>query len=466
MTDLLNTVKCSIHHGEKENYIDIEKTTFQLYCTICKTQGISPPHKNLIFYSPSPEGKICYKHETDLALFYCEDCAQFICKTCFAKDHRFHSCSTPELIIDSIQKNIQSIYTQLLDLKTQIDKSGESVDKMNTYYNNKKLSFQANLDGVNNRITKALNDKALEFSNEIESFFNGVDQEVETSVQKLDNNKKQVINMIEEYSQFQKDISQLNGDVEVCNYKKEKDSVIEENKKFVEGIQSFLKENLEKTKQKVINEEDSFNTKCALFKTNIANYEESVTNTILSGIPNICMRVRRFRRYTNAKSKYFKTDSLCLLTSSSINLAGFAFCGLVQELNSPGTTCKIALKIYELSNVQTFNPNMKPLTSIEVDLPVITNVVDPVYQFYLKNSVTISKEKLYYIILTNLSDLTFVNTWTGAVGKEIEDHINQHSVICNNSSVKFNFLNAFGVESDFNEFSEGIISDIIFSEID
>jgi hypothetical protein len=333
---------------------------------------------------------------------------------------------------------------------------------MNTYYNNKKLSFQANLDGVNNRITKALNDKALEFSNEIESFFNGVDQEVETSVQKLDNNKKQVINMIEEYSQFQKDISQLDGDVEVCNYKKEKDSVIEENSKFVEGIQSFLKENLEKTKQKVINEEDSFNTKCALFKTNIANYEESVTNTILSGIPNICMRVRRFRRYTNAKSKYFKTDSLCLLTSNSINLAGFAFCGLVQELNSPGTTCKIELKIYELNNVQTFNPNMKPLTSIEIDVPVITNVVDPVYQFYLKNSVTISKEKLYYIILTNLSDLTFVNTWTGAVGKEIEDHINQHSVIYNNSSVKFKFLNTFRVENDFNEFSEGIISDIIF----
>ena len=66
----------------------------------------------------------------------------------------------------------------------------------------------------------------------------------------------------------------------------------------------------------------------------------------------------------------------------------------------------------------------------------------------------------------NLSNMTFVNTWTGAVDKEIEEHINQHSVICNNSNVKFNFLSTFGVESDFNEFSEGIISDIIFSQID
>ena len=62
--------------------------------------------------------------------------------------------------------------------------------------------------------------------------------------------------------------------------------------------------------------------------------------------------------------------------------------------------------------------------------------------------------------------MTFVNTWSGNVGLELDDHVNQHSVICNNSNVKFNFLSAFGVESDFNEFSEGIISDVIYSLIE
>ena len=42
-------------------------------------------------------------------------------------------------------------------------------------------------------------------------------------------------------------------------------------------------------------------------------------------------------------------------------------------------TYKIALKIYELSNVQMFNPNIKSLTNIEVDVLVITNIVDPIY---------------------------------------------------------------------------------------
>ena len=73
---------------------------------------------------------------------------------------------------------------------------------------------------------------------------------------------------------------------------------------------------------------------------------------------------------------------------------------------------------------------------------------------------------MYFIIIKNLSNLTFVNSWTGNVGKEYDEKMNQSSVISNNSNVKFNFLNAFGVESDFNEFTEGIISDVIFSQID
>ena len=43
-------------------------------------------------------------------------------------------------------------------------------------------------------------------------------------------------------------------------------------------------------------------------KKNISIYENSVINTIVSGIPNVCMRIRRFRRYTTSKSKYFKNN--------------------------------------------------------------------------------------------------------------------------------------------------------------
>ena len=36
-------------------------------------------------------------------------------------------------------------------------------------------NFKSNLESVNQHITKALEDKASEYNNQIESFFNGVD---------------------------------------------------------------------------------------------------------------------------------------------------------------------------------------------------------------------------------------------------------------------------------------------------
>ena len=75
--------------------------------------------------------------------------------------------------------------------------------------------------------TEAVSDKGnlenyTEFKNlcfvQMMLYSDKVKGDVAFGVQKLDNNKKQVVNMIEEYSQFQKDISQLNGDVEVCGW--------------------------------------------------------------------------------------------------------------------------------------------------------------------------------------------------------------------------------------------------------
>ena len=44
---------------------------------------------------------------------------------------------------------------------------------------------------------------------------------------------------------------------------------------------------------------------------------------------------------------------------------------------------------------------------------------------------------------------------------------NESNIVqANNDNIKFTFMNAFGVESDLNEFSGGIISDIIYSPVE
>jgi hypothetical protein len=475
---VFSQIRCSVHHGIKKNYLTLDKKTFQVLCSLCLEEGVTPKRKNLIIVDPNvatldsliskeeENAHHCYKHNDEVSLFYCEDCAQFICKTCFATEHRNHSSSTFDLIIEEIKSKNIKLEESLNELNKKIDESHDTIENLNNFYVTEKENFKTNLNKVKEKLNKALDEKANEYKEQIESFFNGVDNEVELNVQKLEGNRKKAERMLEEFTKMKNEVDLINDDKKICLYKKEKDNTILDNKQFLSDIENFLREQLNKTKEKVINEEDSFKIKCENLKKNISIYENSVINTIISGIPNICMRIRRFRKFSNSKSKYFKTDSLCMLCSNSINLAGFALCGLIHEHNQPLITYKINLKIFELDNVQKFDNNSKEILSIDVDIPVITNIVDPVYQFYLKNSVTISKNKLYFIIIKNLSNMTFVNTWSGNVGKELDDNINQHSIISNNSNVKFNFLSAFGVESDFNEFSEGIISDIIYSQIE
>ena len=106
----LSRIRCSIHHGMKPNYLTIDKKTFQVLCSLCLEEGVTPKRKNLILIDPNlanintiienDEDKAhhCYKHNDEVSLFYCEDCAEFLCKTCFATEHRNHSSSTFDLL--------------------------------------------------------------------------------------------------------------------------------------------------------------------------------------------------------------------------------------------------------------------------------------------------------------------------------------------------------------------------------
>ena len=481
---ILKRVQCSIHHGEKQNYLSMDPKTFQIICTLCEKEGLKSKKKNLIIVAPElsnveesninnnqeneQSNHFCYKHQTEPSLFYCEECAQFICKTCFATEHRNHSSSTFDLISDVIKEKINKLHEDLENLNTTLEKNKNSLEKKSEYFDNKKKTFQQNLDTVNQHISNALNEKSAEYETQIESFFNGVDKEVELNLTKIEIKRKESAKMYEEFKKMEEEISQINDDHKVCLYKKEKDEIIQENNKFLTEIKGFLQDQLSQTKERVEKEEKNFQEKCDNFKKTIDVYESSVLSTLNSGIPNICSRVRRLCRYSYEKSKYFKKDSLCMIVSQNINLTGFALCGLYFEQDQPIKTYKVNLKLYEVDDANNFSNDLKAMLSIDVDIPTITNVVDPVYQFYLLKSYLISKDKFYFIILENLSEDVFINTWSGTIYKDKKNfNMNETNIVyANNENIKFTFMNAFGVESDLNEFSGGIISDVIYSPVE
>ena len=483
---LLKRVRCSIHHGDQPNYLSIDPKTFQVICTLCAKEGLKSKKKNLIIVDPElsneeeskkqrkmsiPEEEdsnhFCFKHNNKPSLFYCEECAQFICKTCFATEHRNHSSSTFDLISDVIKEKVNRLYEDLENLNKALEENNDALEEKNKYFEDKKQNFKLNLENVNLHITKALEDKAKEYNDQIESFFNGVDKEVESNLNTLEIKRKTANKMYEEFQKMQNDIENINDDHKICLYKKEKDETIKENRQFLFDIKNFLQDQLTQTKERVEKEQNNFKEKCDNLKKNIDIYESSVLSTMKSGIPNECSRIRRLCKYTLEKSKYFKTDSLCMTVSQSINLTGFAICGLFHEPKQPIKTYKINLKLYEVSEANDFSKASTEMLSIDVDIPSITNYIDPVYQFYLSNSYLLNKDKFYFIILANLSEEIYINTWSGSIYKDKKSATpnSTNVIISNNDNIKFTFLNAFGIESDFNEFSNGIISDIIYSQV-
>ena len=474
-----DNVYCGLH-GKKS--LSLNSKNFQIFCNACLS-GLNKQDdgtNNLKVMDAETQMVSCYKHASEEALFYCDDCAEFICKSCFATDHRLHSSSTHEFIVKTIKSNLDSTVSQLNLLKKNVEDNIQSMQELNNYFISNKKNFNGYMKDVHEKISKNLESKSKEFTEEIESIFNGIDFEVENSTQRLENNKKKVNKILNEFQSMLKEVESINSEKKVCLFKQEKDQYILENKKFLTDLNYFLKENLEKTKEKSKKEMENFSKKCHKFQRNTSIYENSVINTISSGIPNICMRIRRFKNYFPTNTTMFKTDSVCMLTSHTINLVGFSLCGLLDisaidrltkkeistELKNYNNlkSLKISLKIFELESFDKYDANGSPISSTILELPLICNITDPVFQFYLSNSVTISKDKIYYIIINNLSQNFYIDIWKGKVSTEHD--LIQHSVICNNSCVKFNFLNTFGLESDINEFSGGIISDVIFSHVD
>ena len=115
-------------------------------------------------------------------------------------------------------------------------------------------------------------------------------------------------------------------------------------------------------------------------------YESNIISAMKSGIPNVCSRVRRLCKYSLDKSKYFKTDSLCMIVSQSINLTGFALCYFFHGHEQPIQTYKVNLKLNGINDTNNFCKDSKEILSIDIDKPSITNYIDAVYQFYLNNS--------------------------------------------------------------------------------
>lgn len=91
----IKSVKCKIHN---KNYLKLDEDNFEVVCEKCIEEGKDSQLE--IINDIESEGNIinCYMHTKSKGSFYCDECKEFICKMCFADEHRTHKCHLPEII--------------------------------------------------------------------------------------------------------------------------------------------------------------------------------------------------------------------------------------------------------------------------------------------------------------------------------------------------------------------------------
>ena len=97
----INSVYCKYHN---KAYLKLDQNNFEIVCEKCLEEGnksqldidtnISSENLENIYDSEFN----CYKHNEIKGSFYCDECKEFICKMCFAEEHRKHKCHLPEVI--------------------------------------------------------------------------------------------------------------------------------------------------------------------------------------------------------------------------------------------------------------------------------------------------------------------------------------------------------------------------------
>ena len=115
----INSVTCRNHDRA---FLKFDQNTFEIVCQKCLEEGNKSQleiNNNLSDNNASQNKEEaydsefnCYVHNDIKGSFYCDECKEFICKMCFAEEHRNHKCHLPEIIkkefIEQIDESINS----------------------------------------------------------------------------------------------------------------------------------------------------------------------------------------------------------------------------------------------------------------------------------------------------------------------------------------------------------------------
>lgn len=473
----INNIKCKKHGVD---YLNISKSNFTLVCSKCIDEDITEfdfEFGDSPISKPTIEEFECYTHNKKKASYYCDDCKQFICKLCFADEHRKHKCHLPEHISKEFKEYIDKTIDNVKELKPVLEGSLEEVKQIYTRLKDQKDDTLKIPDTSIQNIAVKNEAQMTVFNQKFESKMNGVDKEIEDDTARHNKIKEKTMKYLQDFEEYNKTIKNEDkklSNMRICQYHKNNLDKFKEVSEFISNSLNFLKNKLQHTISNAKESKTQLLNDIQLLNKSLTMYENCTVSSILTGQANNSVLLRRFLRFVHNDVKYFKITSLIVKVNSPIFLTGLSVCGLYipnkksaepSYANEPGISLDILVSISEENDNQEWN---KLISEKSLLLP-IRDKFDPANIINFVKGVKLNKNKRYLITIENNSNVSYCDLWVGGVKekekkdkekKDDEDYV----IRCHNTNVDFSFSQSKDIQTDFDEFRTGIIEGILFSK--
>ena len=493
----IKQVTCKAHN---KSYLKIDPNNFEVVCEKCIEEGYE---NQLEIIRPSlletEEVFNCYAHNDLKGSFYCDECNEFICKMCFAETHREHKCHLPEVIKKEFEDNLKESIEYSSELNPILD---DSINDIKKIYDNllKQKNDTMKIPQNTLKIISNNNDNQINILQEktIQQF-QGLDKEIndnysthnmlkEKTKHYLDALKK-ICNQVNSYN----DNEDYKTNFDLCGYHKDKSSYLAEINNYIKSTLNFINIRLNNTNRKFDENKEKMENSLNLMSKEISNYEKSCISSILTGRENRSLILRRYIHFSHNEIKYFKNTIIGFASNDNIFLSGLSICGLyIKRKKTPNNQNNSVNSTNITNNTENEenNENVVDTTvtmneikkiSIQITVSTMTNQVEgeklftqkcelgvakgsiePSIIINFEKGVKIAKEKLYLIKVENISDNNYIDLWTGSIGKNIKKNI--QVIRCHNTGIQFLFKQAEGIQTDFDEFEQGIIEGVLYSK--
>ena len=486
----IKLVKCKIHN---KKYLKIDENSFEIVCEKCLAEG---KETQLLIENEqdidSEENNFnCYKHIRSKGSFFCEECKKFVCKMCFAEEHRMHKCHLPEIIKKEFEENLQQSIEYSKELNPILN---DNINDIKKIYNDLKKQ-KDDMSKIPQNILKIIsNDNDIQTNLLMEKTigqFNGIDNEVHDnyiSFHLLKDKTKKYLEILHKITEKINENDNFRNNFDLCEYHQEQSNFLKEIFNHINSSNNFINIRLNSTNHKYDENKEKIENSLNLMSKEIINYEKSCISSILTGRENRSIVLRRYIHFSHNEIKYFKNSIIGFASNNNVFICGLSLCGLylkkkkqkAKETNNNNNTDLQNNNDNNNTNNETDNENTKKTLPIQITVSTMSNQVEGEKLFvqkceltYVKGSeeasiiinfekgIKIIKEKLYLMKVENLSDNNYIDIWTGSVGKLKKKNI--QVIRCHNTGIQFLFKHAEGIQTDFDEFDNGIIEGILYS---